>query len=129
MDKLKIKYLTQKQKDRICKFWKNHCYQCPLNFQLFRRHYCYKEIELLNKTIEEFWNTELNEKQTNVANDTFYIEDKEIKIMKLCTNCKHEGTDINEWPCSMCDDNGYGPSKWEAKNDDDDDKKEDIDRR
>lgn len=79
MDKLKIKCLSQKQKDRLCKFWKNHCYQCPLNFQLFGRHYCYKEIGQLNKTIEEFWNTELNEKQTNVANDTFYIEDKEIK--------------------------------------------------
>ena len=79
MVKLKIKYLTQKQKDRLCKFWKNHCYQCPLNFQLFGRHYCYKEIELISKTIEAFWNTELNEKQMNVANDTFLVEDKEVK--------------------------------------------------
>lgn len=37
--------------------------------------------------------------------------------MKLCTNCKHENTDMNEWPCSMCDDLGYGPSKWEVKED------------
>lgn len=80
MDKLKKKYLTQEQKDRLCKFWKNHCYQCPLNFKLFGRHYCYKEIELLNKTIEEFWNTELNEKQTNVANDTFCVDTKEKTI-------------------------------------------------
>ena len=31
--------------------------------------------------------------------------------MKLCTNCKYEDTDMNEWPCDMCDDNGYGLSK------------------
>ena len=37
--------------------------------------------------------------------------------MKLCTNCKHENTDMNEWPCSMCDDIGYGPNKWEVKDD------------
>ena len=37
--------------------------------------------------------------------------------MKLCTNCKYENTDMNEWPCNMCDDNGYGPSKWEVKDD------------
>ena len=44
--------------------------------------------------------------------------------MKLCTNCKYEDTDMNEWPCDMCDDNGYGLSKWEAK--DDDNKKENL---
>ena len=65
MGKLKIKYLTQKQKDRLCKFWENHCYQCPLNFQLFGRHYCYKEIEQLNKTIEEFWKSNKLNKNSN----------------------------------------------------------------
>lgn len=37
--------------------------------------------------------------------------------MKLCTNCKYESTDMNEWPCGMCDDISYEPSEWEAKDD------------
>lgn len=40
--------------------------------------------------------------------------------MKLCTNCKYENTDMNEWPCNMCNDisSGYGPNNmWEAKDD------------
>lgn len=78
--KLQKKHLTQEQKDRICKFWKrNKCIYCPLTFLLYGQKHCYKEIEQVNKTIEEFWNTELNEKETNVANDTFCIIDKEIK--------------------------------------------------
>lgn len=39
---------------------------------------------------------------------------------KLCTNCKYEDADMNEWPCSMCDDisYGYGPNNmWEVKDD------------
>ena len=81
MDKLRIKYLTQEQKDRICKFWKrNNCIGCPLTFFIINWRYCYKDIdENINKIIEEFWNTELNEKETNVANDTFCIIDEEIK--------------------------------------------------
>lgn len=80
MDKLRIKHLTQEQKDRLCKFWKrNNCIGCPLTFLLFYKYYCYKDIENINKTIKEFWNTELNEKQTNAANDTFCVIDKEIK--------------------------------------------------
>lgn len=79
---LKIKYLTQEQKDRLCKFWKrNKCIGCPLTIILYncKRKRCYKDIEQIKKNIEEFWNTELNEKQTNIANDTFCIIDKEIK--------------------------------------------------
>ena len=80
MDKLRIKHLTQEQKNRLCKFWKrNNCLGCPLTFLLYDWRHCYKDIEDINKIIEEFWNTELNEKQTNVANDTFWVEDKEIK--------------------------------------------------
>ena len=39
-------------------------------------------------------------------------------IGKTCENCNYSDTDMNEWPCYMCDDNGYGPSEWEVKDDD-----------
>ena len=71
MDKLRLKHLREDQKENLCKFWKNHCYQCPLNFQLFGRHYCYKEIVNITRIIGEFWNKELNEKETNVDNGEF----------------------------------------------------------
>ena len=39
--------------------------------------------------------------------------------MRGCENCKYVELDMNEWPCSMCDNLGDGhPTKWETKDDD-----------
>ena len=81
MDKLRLKHLREDQKENLCKFWKkNNCLGCPLTFLLYDWRHCYKDVVNINKIIGEFWDTELNEKQTNIANDTFcQIEYKENK--------------------------------------------------
>jgi len=63
---MQIKLLTKEQKDKICEKYYNipgnwPCEGCPIKVLICNRRFCYRNIDLLQKDINDYWNKEIEE--------------------------------------------------------------------